>query len=508
MAASAYNIINQLQNSATDVVGVDVLWCRATPEPNSEDIILQEYTLTNIGLECPKVLKVITANGDYQGGNLTIDLFGVNYESPLEVNVTIEEWNKVYGNDTMPQQGDVVYVKILHKLFEVKSSTVIYTIASMPTYYKCQLSKYNPVASRKETDEFKLSIDELTVSQEELFGDKISQEVADTVAEVETSYNHTTYVDPLKDFDLDSVVHERLIGPDGNVISNAYYDFNIASSNVTYHVSANYYEDSERPHWIYTCWFRNPDNEMNKEYNVKSVFLYLKDKQYWYFKIGTPLRLYVGDLVTLKRGTLISAQGEVCELPNEITHGIRFKAADMVRLNRKLSNWWETGSFKISKSSMYSILNTNNDTFSIDMAPDDKQLRVTFGKFKKNVTFTKDPDFTKWTYMCLDFTSKTLNVILSQLMVDGNGKLFMKEIMNKEYKSAVSSGDFGFESLSLNGLGSMLNIRNIRLYENEYPIDDKYKMDMFSEVTRNASKLILVDGPNVADGKNFISPAR
>jgi hypothetical protein len=84
----------------------------------------------------------------------------------------------------------------------------------------------------------------------------------------------------------------------------------------------------------------------------------------------------------------------------------------------------------------------------------------------------------------------------------------MKEMMNKEYKSAVSSGNFGFESLSLNGLGSTLNIPNIRLYENQYPIENKYKMDMFSEVTRNASKLILVDGPNVADGKNFISPAR
>lgn len=53
MAASAYNILTQIQNSAAEIIGLDALWCRATPEPNSEDVVLQEYTLTNIGLECP-----------------------------------------------------------------------------------------------------------------------------------------------------------------------------------------------------------------------------------------------------------------------------------------------------------------------------------------------------------------------------------------------------------------------------------------------------------------------
>lgn len=40
MAASAYNIITQIQSATTETVGLDCLWCRATPEPNSEDVIL------------------------------------------------------------------------------------------------------------------------------------------------------------------------------------------------------------------------------------------------------------------------------------------------------------------------------------------------------------------------------------------------------------------------------------------------------------------------------------
>ena len=46
MAASVYNTVMQLQQSATQMVGLDVLWCRALPYENSEDVIVQEYTLS------------------------------------------------------------------------------------------------------------------------------------------------------------------------------------------------------------------------------------------------------------------------------------------------------------------------------------------------------------------------------------------------------------------------------------------------------------------------------
>jgi hypothetical protein len=49
---------------------------------------------------------------------------------------------------------------------------------------------------------------------------------------------------------------------------------------------------------------------------------------------------------------------------------------------------------------------------------------------------------------------------------------------------------------------------NIRLYENKYSIGDTYKVDMYSQITRNASKLILVDTPNTANKMRFISPIK
>lgn len=510
MAASAYNIINMLNTQASNLVGLDALWCRATPEINSEDIILQEYTLTNIGVECPKIIKVLVTDSNYNPGNFTVDLFGINYDAPLEINITINEWKDVFGTSSMPQQGDVVYIKMLHKLYEVKTSEIIYSIASMPTYYKCQMSKYNPTASRRETEEFKNSIDELTVSQETLFGDAISQEVADAAVEVETSYQNTTYTDPLKDYDIESVAYETLTGPDGNVISHAFYDFNIASEPVVYHTPASYTPDSERSHWIFTSWFRaNPDSSIQtKEAPVRKFTLYFQDKKSWIFKIGTPLKISVGDEVTILRGNLIKVTGTVVNIPNETVLGIEFKLSDMQRLEKKLTKWYETGTFKIQKSDKFNIIKSDNDSFRIDTDPIMRKIFVKFGKYSKTVSIKSTVDFTKWTYIAVDFTSSSVRIVVNQLDVDGNSTLFINEICDENIKASVKSGEFEFESLMIDSVNTSLNIRNIRLYENEYDMEDTYKMDMLSPVTKSASKLILVDGPMPKNEGMFYSPVR
>ena len=41
---SAYETVKEIQQSATETVGTDCLWARATPVINSEDVVLQEYT--------------------------------------------------------------------------------------------------------------------------------------------------------------------------------------------------------------------------------------------------------------------------------------------------------------------------------------------------------------------------------------------------------------------------------------------------------------------------------
>jgi hypothetical protein len=144
----------------------------------------------------------------------------------------------------------------------------------MPIAYKCTLRKYQRSASRREPDDIRISIDELTSSQDILFGDTISNEVADAVIERETSYNQSTKVDPIRNYDIDSIVMEDILGENSNLISNAYYDFYNTETDVTYTgIEASYMLDDSDPntHWIYTCWFRLNNHSADSDDNNTST---------------------------------------------------------------------------------------------------------------------------------------------------------------------------------------------------------------------------------------------
>lgn len=115
------NFIDTIQNinkSIADVVGVDLLYFRAIPHENGESVIFHEYTLLDV--DCEKQIKGVVKNPDY-GNGIEVDLFGVKYDSPLQIQFDLQTWNEVFGPDVMPQKDDIVYVPLLNRLFEVNT---------------------------------------------------------------------------------------------------------------------------------------------------------------------------------------------------------------------------------------------------------------------------------------------------------------------------------------------------------------------------------------------------
>lgn len=506
IAASAYNAIKELQNAATELVGLECLWCRAVPVENSEDIILQEYTLTRVGFDQPKIVNVINQNNEYNPGNLTIDLFGAQYEQPLEINITMSEWQTVYGYDTMPQAGDVVYVKIYHKLFEVKTSTQIYSVGANPMYYKCQLVKYHPKVNRDEEENMRNSIESLTTSQEILFGDKISQEVADNNATVETSYNNTTFVDPVKSFDINSIISEQVYGAEYNIISNAYYNFKNANQNIIYNTDLIYETSADRNHLIYSCWFKNNNVDIESGI-IKKMTYFSKDRKYWNFIIGTTLKLNIGDEVTITRGNLLKITGTIVTLPCEGGLGVQFKTADITKANKKLTKWYEqTAQLKIYKTTTFNILSgySDNDNIIFDISYTNTQINFVINGMSKYASINLSTD--TWHYMLIDISPNNIRYIISSVMQSQKDVYIDKVIADNNIPIELS--DFTVSYFGINNMEKDIYMCNIRLYENEYPITDEYMLDMYSPVTRNASKLILVDSPNVPNKSQFVSPIR
>jgi hypothetical protein len=277
-----------------------------------------------------------------------------------------------------------------NRLYEVASSTIVYVLTSMPVAYKCTLRKYQRSAARREPDDIRISIDELTSSQDILFGDTISNEVADAVIERETSYNQSTKVDPIRNYDIDSIVMEDIIGENTNLISNAYYDFYNTETDVTYTgIEASYMLDNSdsNTHWIYTCWFRlnNHSTDSDDSNNTTSTVsekitltgLRAKTKSYYEFGYQTKLTdLQPGDNITLTRGTLFNIPG-IIEPDDCGGYVIRIMLQDVAIANKKAAKWWETikSGWYINKvvtndtsnkpNKLYTLLKSDNDNINI-----------------------------------------------------------------------------------------------------------------------------------------------
>ena len=490
------------------MLGMDSMYFRATPQKNSEDaVVFQEYTLYNVE-NCGQQLKVLMQDGSYQGGDYTAGLFGVEFQQIPEADIAIDEWYSKYPRDTQPQKGDIIYVALLNKIFEVNSASVVYGAGNMPMYFKAALHKYTPKASRRESEDLKQTIDEMTVSQEELFGETISQEVADTVVEVETAYNTTSTVDPMKDADLSSVVYEELYGPHNVKISNAYYDMLTASKPVTYHTAASWEPDSERPYWLFSCWLRYTDNSKKKEYSLRKITPITQDGKRAFFRLETPLKLRAGDTVTVSKGSLVTLTGEITDQFEDCETApiVSFPLADIQLMERKLKDWHKTGPFKIQKSAIFSPIRSDNASFGITLNPTSGKIRIDFGGLTKETSLPLDTTLSKWTYIMAGLAPDNVSVNIQQLTSDNT----IETIFDKTLKAnAGKPKAFSFETLSIPSAGQPVAIRNIRLYENEEPMTpDIAERDALTEITENASKLILVDSPNVAQKADFYSPAR
>ena len=161
----------------------------------------------------------------------------------------------------------------------------------------------------------------------------LTKEVADAVVEVETSYTQSTYVDPIKTFDINSIVTEDIKLYKGNIISNAYYDFSKAEENIVYDINATYNKDSKENHWVFSCWFNMLENA-EKIDNIKFSGIYLKEKTYWYVTYNTKMRLLPGDNITCIKNKFININGEIVDKICEGGYVLKVLASDALKVNK------------------------------------------------------------------------------------------------------------------------------------------------------------------------------
>ena len=221
-AAQEYSVLN---NALNKLIGYEVVWFRAVPQQRSQDVIFQEYTLSNVE-DTPLCIKVVLPNGDFPDSKYNYDLMGLEYEVPLEVHIDKGYWEEMVGYGTAPQKKDIVYFAMPNKLYEVVSSYLFRGFLEQETTWKINLRKYQPQASRKEGDALKSTIDQYTVSAEELFGEKMESDIGKLVDKKQMSPFNQTSQDPYKILDKDLYVANSELNIYGIKVAESFYDLN------------------------------------------------------------------------------------------------------------------------------------------------------------------------------------------------------------------------------------------------------------------------------------------
>lgn len=494
------NFIDTIQNinkSIADVVGVDLLYFRAIPHENGESVIFHEYTLLDV--DCEKQIKGVVKNPDY-GNGIEVDLFGVKYDSPLQIQFDLQTWNEVFGPDVMPQKDDIVYVPLLNRLFEVNTSSPIYTFINQQTAWQVDMVKYNPKASRAENPTLLDTIQQSTVSAESLFGEEISKQIADITDIKEFSpYNSVAKEgDWFKEVQDRSCIVTRDVSIRGFLISNGYYNMSSVQDNpiVVYKDSSDTLSpSSERPNRYFSCWFR-PHLEEKPQHDLKNMQLYLKLKGTSQFKAYCSGNYSIGQSVLVSKGSVLRIPGTILD-KNQKTgeYLIEMSTSDVLKANRKISKWHETASIKIEATGGIIYFLNGNPSFELSMLGF-KNLKVKIGTFEKVVTLKSDLSHS-WFGLCMNIGSESVGRIF-----DANGE-------------SIDSFDFGtineeisIEEYYLNS--GPVDLTNIRLYEFESPITDESSMkeDLFRTFTTNANNAIITDKAEIPNYMDYLGQIR
>ena len=115
-AAFANSILSTINSAATETAGVDVMYFRSTPVKGETDFLFHDYTLYNVE-QCPLEIKMMYSNTSYDESSYIFSTLGMDYQSPLTLEIDTKSWEAAVSNDaTVPQAGDIIWIPMTEKL--------------------------------------------------------------------------------------------------------------------------------------------------------------------------------------------------------------------------------------------------------------------------------------------------------------------------------------------------------------------------------------------------------
>lgn len=475
-----YQNMNQLVSS---MIGLSVKWFRALPVKSQQDVIFMTYNLSNVE-ECPLDINIVLQDGAYNDSQYTYDMMGLEYEVPLEIQIDKFVWANAAGPETMPQRGDIVYIPISNKLYEVVSSTIIRGFMEQETGYRVNLTKYKPTVSRREGEALRETIDNYTVSVDELFGKQIDDTIKNLTDDKQTSPYNTTSEDKYKKISTSIDIINKNVEMNGHIVIKSFYNLNTESN-----IAVKYLNISDIIHKedtrFFNCWLNIPTNIKN-EVQIESLTEDSKDliNTYFILKYTGKLKLNINDYITISRGNII-LYAKVISIEKEIK--IAIDNICLFKIKSVLPNWNTLSGFKIKKDNPINLITGYFKNYNI----------VEINLYSQKYIEIKYLD-----QRIIESINLLENNIWNNISINigenSNIKIYTyKDSLTKNYENdfIISPENIIVDSYYIKPSNSYMS--NIRLYNIGCYEDNIIEEDIISYFTKNASNGIILDNANI-----------
>jgi len=480
----ANSIAVSLNSVASSIIGTDIMYFKAVPVGEETDFLFHDYTLYNVE-PCPMTFKAVYVNTSYDESNYVFSQLGMDYQSPLELEIDISTWNNVTGNKgEEPRAGDIIYIPLTNKLLEVSSMNPGKTSGQVTTY-KVSCKKYQPSKHRYVGGALAESIESNTTNTEKQYGEEIKEMVQNLVNDAQTSpYTISPTTDEYrniaksKDPNSTSILNNSKVNcikdfepnftVDSHLVAKYYYDNNITNNVVVEYKSPDeYIEEDFRS---LSIWF-NIQSPTSKKYKVDSITVEERKGKFTNIRISVKTDLN-DKFVIVERGSIKlygTVKNNIISLPNNL-------------INKLPDNWTELSGFTIYENKPNNILSWNGDNSGEINLVANKFIQYILNDNIYTIDLGKSIDYNHWYGLIINLNKK-----LSYSLFDNSPKLnLIKEgqgpiewVNNSIYNYFIKSSE--------------MFMTNIRLYNTENSNLSSQLQDLVTYNIPNASKAIIND---------------
>jgi hypothetical protein len=263
----ALNLYQDLSKMVNKVFGLDANYYSIQPQARGKDVILKEYTLFNVVSE--KCIKIMVPQNQFPDNRINFDPFGLNFESPFEINIDKRYFETIFGRGSQPRKRDIIYFPITNRIYEINSTYLFRDFMNAPVYFKIELQKYSPRSNTFFQDPaYKEELDGISLTTTELFGEETRAEEI----QVSKPQQYATTITQMSQDPIRSYVYKDLpiieydLNNNWTIVLNNYYDLIEAFNDVSeFEYDPMRYRNAVRYKSLpklgaaeeisFTCWF-------------------------------------------------------------------------------------------------------------------------------------------------------------------------------------------------------------------------------------------------------------